>query len=142
MARPTRAYSVSLGGFDTHATERDQHLRLLKAVDQGITRFFTGFEGDARGDGVTVLVYSEFGRRVSANSSSGTDHGTAAPVMVIGPSVKGGYYGDAPSLTDLDQGDLKFTTDFRSVYAAILGGVLGLDPAAVLGKTFTPVPLL
>lgn len=139
---PTRAYGVSLGGFDTHASERDQHLRLLKAVDQGITRFFAGFEGDARGDGVTVLVHSEFGRRVGANSSNGTDHGTAAPVLVIGPSVKGGYYGDAPSLTDLDQGDLKFTTDFRSIYASILGGVLGLDPAAVLGKSFAPVPLL
>lgn len=139
---PTRAYGVSLGGFDTHATERDQHLRLLKAVDQGITRFFAGFEGDARGDGVTVLVHSEFGRRVGANSSNGTDHGTAAPVLVIGPSVKGGYYGDAPSLTDLDQGDLKFTTDFRSIYASILSSVLGLDPAAVLGKSFVPVPFL
>ena len=139
---PTRAFSVSLGGFDTHATERDQHARLLKAIDQGITRFFAAFEGDARGDGVTVLVHSEFGRRVAANSSNGTDHGTAAPVLMIGPSVKGGYYGDAPSLTDLDQGDLKFTTDFRSVYATVLGSVLGLDPAAVLGKAFAPVPFL
>ena len=139
---PTRAFSVSLGGFDTHASERDQHGRLLKAVDQGITRFFASLEGDARGDRVTVLVHSEFGRRVAANSSNGTDHGTAAPVLAIGPSVKGGYYGDAPSLTDLDQGDLKFTTDFRSVYATVLGGVLGLDPAAVLGKAFAPVPFL
>lgn len=97
---------------------------------------------EPKASGVTLLVYSGFGRRVAANLSQGTDHGTAAPVFVIGRAVKGGFYGDAPSLTDLDQGDLKFTTDFRSVYATILGGVLGVDPSVTLSGTWTPLPLL
>ena len=139
---PTRVFHVSLGGFDTHVTERDQHARLWLAVDRAVTRFFDGLAGNARGDGITLLVYSEFGRRVAANASEGTDHGTAAPSLVIGPQVRGGFYGDAPSLTDLDQGDLKFTTDFRSVYATLLASVLGIDPVAVLGKSFAPVPFL
>ena len=139
---PTRVYSVSLGGFDTHANEGDQHARLLAAVDGAIGRFLVSLANEPKASGVTLLVYSEFGRRVAANLSQGTDHGTAAPIFVIGPGVKGGFYGDAPSLTDLDQGDLKFTTDFRSVYATILGGVLGVDPSVTLSGTWAPLPLL
>jgi uncharacterized protein (DUF1501 family) len=89
-----------------------------------------------------LVTYSEFGRRVAANASGGTDHGTAAPVFVVGPRVKGGFYGDEPSLTDLDQGDLKFTTDFRSVYTTVLQEVLGVDATLALGKPFTPIPFL
>ena len=139
---PTRVFSVSLGGFDTHANEKDAHARLLGALDTALSSFARQLEGDPRGAAVTVVVYSEFGRRVAANLSDGTDHGTAAPVIVLGPAVKGGFYGDPPSLTDLDQGDLKFTTDFRSVYATVLGQTLGIDPGAVLGKSFAALPFL
>ena len=79
-------------------------------------------------------MYSEFGRRVKANASQGTDHGTAGPVFVAGQQVRGGYYGDQPSLTDLDNGDLKVTTDFRAVYAELLDKVLGADPQQILGS--------
>ena len=77
-------------------------------------------------------MYSEFGRRVAANGSDGTDHGTAGPMFVLGRGVGGGFYGAEPSLTDLDDGDLKATTDFRSVYATLLDRVLGADPARIL----------
>ncbi len=89
-----------------------------------------------------VLAYSEFGRRVAVNASNGTDHGTSAPVFVAGPGVRGGFHGDEPSLTDLDQGDLQFTTDFRSVYASVLASVLGTDPARVLPGGPPALPLL
>jgi len=81
---------------------------------------------------VVVAVYSEFGRRVTANASDGTDHGTASSMFLLGQAVRGGMYGEAPSLTDLDQGDLKYTTDFRDVYATLLDDVLGADPARIL----------
>jgi uncharacterized protein (DUF1501 family) len=139
---PTRVYGVALGGFDTHAVEREQHARLLGYVDQAIGTFYDEISKDPKGQQVTVVVYSEFGRRVNVNGSNGTDHGTAAPILVIGPSVKGGFYGQPPSLTDLDQGDLKFTTDFRSVYSTVLGAGLGIDANAVLGKAFAPLGFL
>ena len=82
-------------------------------------------------------MYSEFGRRVQANASQGTDHGTAGPMFVAGPRVKGGYYGEQPSLTDLDNGDLKVSTDFRSVYAELLDKVLGADPTEIVGDPTT-----
>ena len=85
-----------------------------------------------------LVAFSEFGRRVAANGSGGTDHGTAAPCSSPGPRVKGGFYGDEPSLTDLDDGDLKFTTDFRSVYATLLEEVLSFDRARSLGRSFPP----
>ncbi len=88
-----------------------------------------------------VLAYSEFGRRVKANASQGTDHGTAGPVLVMGPGVKGGFVGEQPSLTDLDDGDLKVTTDFRSVYADVLRTVLRADPQPVLGQDPAPLGL-
>jgi uncharacterized protein (DUF1501 family) len=87
-----------------------------------------------------VLVYSEFGRRVGANASDGTDHGTAGPVFVLGDAVHGGFYGEQPSLTDLDNGDLKESTDFRDVYATMLHGVLGSDPGKVLSGHDTLLP--
>ena len=79
---------------------------------------------------------------MAANASGGTDHGTAAPVFVAGSPVKGGFYGDQPSLTDLDAGDLRFTTDFRSVYASVLGPVLGVDPRQPLGKAYPALSFL
>ncbi|SFW92125.1 DUF1501 domain-containing protein [Amycolatopsis australiensis] len=129
---PTRAYSVSLGGFDTHADERGTQQRLLTELDGALTPFAQRLAKSDRGKQATVLVYSEFGRRVTANASQGTDHGTAGPVFVLGPRVKGGFHGAEPSLTDLDDGDLKLTTDFRDVYASLLENVLGTDAGKVL----------
>jgi len=134
----TQVYQVSLGGFDNHAGEKDTHARLLSELDEAVTGFFTTLHGDPRGQAVTLMTYSEFGRRPAQNGSDGTDHGTAAPLFVVGPSVRGGrFYGEQPSLSDLDDDrNLKFTTDFRSVYASVLGPVIGVDPKVALGATF------
>jgi uncharacterized protein (DUF1501 family) len=91
---------------------------------------------------VVVAIYSEFGRRVRANASDGTDHGTASDIFLLGAPVNGGQYGEPPNLTDLDDGDLKFTTDFRDVYASLLAGVLDTDPGKVLGGWKGSIPKL
>jgi uncharacterized protein (DUF1501 family) len=133
IGAPARVYSVSLGGFDTHADERDTQQRLLSELDSAVAGFLARVARTPRADDVVMAVYSEFGRRVKANASAGTDHGTAGPVFVAGRKVIGGFHGDQPSLTDLDDGDLKSTMDFRDVYAGLLSGVLGADPGRVLG---------
>ncbi len=130
---PTRVYVVSLGGFDTHGTEKDTHANLLSELDAAVGAFTQAVGGRH----VVLMTFSEFGRRVAENASGGTDHGSAAPLFVVGSGVKGGYYGDEPSLTGLDDGNLRFTTDFRSVYATLAESVLGIDQRAVLeGATF------
>jgi uncharacterized protein (DUF1501 family) len=128
----TRVYSVSLGGFDLHADEKTAQESQLAKLDKPLAAFADRMSRTAAGRNVVVAVYSEFGRRVMANASDGTDHGTASSVFLLGAAVKGGLYGEPPSLTDLDQGDLKYTTDFRDVYAALLADVLGGDPGRVL----------
>jgi uncharacterized protein (DUF1501 family) len=130
---PTSVYAVSLGGFDTHADEKGTQQTQLGVLDTALSGFLHDMSGDPRGQGVVTVVYSEFGRRVRANASQGTDHGTAGPVFVAGHPIKGGFYGAQPSLTDLDDGDLKVSTDFRDVYAELLHKVLDIDPARVLG---------
>ena len=129
---PTRAWSVSLGGFDTHANEADAQSALLGSVSQSITRFLSSLKSSGRASDVTVVVYSEFGRRVKANASDGTDHGTSGPVFVIGDRINGGMYGDQPSLSKLVDGDLAVTTDFRDIYASVLQNDLKADPAQIL----------
>ncbi|RLK09618.1 uncharacterized protein (DUF1501 family) [Micromonospora sp. M71_S20] len=128
----TRVFSVSLGGFDTHADEKQLQEVLLGQVDRALTAFADRMGRTEAGRKVVVAVYSEFGRRVRANASDGTDHGTASNVLLLGSAVRGGRYGAPPSLTDLDDGDLKSTTDFRDVYATLLEKVLDTDPGAVL----------
>lgn len=128
----TRVFSVSLGGFDLHADEKEAQQRLLTELDGAVTGFVHRMAGSANGRTVVVAIYSEFGRRVRANASQGTDHGTASDVFLLGAPVKGGFYGSQPSLTDLDNGDLKVTMDFRDVYATLLHDVLGTDPGRVL----------
>ncbi|MFZ3270144.1 MAG: DUF1501 domain-containing protein [Mycobacterium sp.] len=130
---PTRVYAVNLGGFDTHADERGTQQRLLQTFDEAVTPFLQQMAGDRYGKNVVLMAYSEFGRRVKANASQGTDHGTAGPVFVAGTPVRGGFYGDEPSLTDLDHGDLKPTTDFRDVYYELLSQTLQTDPAPSVG---------
>jgi uncharacterized protein (DUF1501 family) len=130
---PTRVYAVSLGGFDTHANERGTQQRQLQTLDDAVTPFLQQMAGDRYGKNVVLLAYSEFGRRVKANASQGTDHGTAGPMFVAGGPVKGGFYGEEPSLTDLNNGDLKATTDFRDVYFELLSKTLQSDPAPSVG---------
>ena len=121
---PTRVWSVSLGGFDTHANEANAQSILLGSVSSAIDKFMTDIKTSKHGSNVVVLVYSEFGRRVVGNASKGTDHGTSGPMFIIGDKIKGGFYGDQPSLSKLVDGDLAVTSDFRDVYATLLEDVL------------------
>jgi len=116
----TRVISVELGGFDTHNNQRPAHDACMKRLDAGLGAFLNDIAQSSAGGEVAVVCFSEFGRRVKENGSRGTDHGVAAPMLVFGPKVKGGLYGKHPSLTDLDDGDLKMTTDFRSVYGTVI----------------------
>ncbi len=138
---PTRVWSVTLGGFDTHADEVGQQSTLLGQVSDAVAGFL-GQLSAQRVDDVVVMVYSEFGRRVAANASKGTDHGTAAPVFVAGNRVVGGFYGEQPSLSQLFSGDLAVTTDFRDIYAAVLEDVLEADPMQVMSGWPTKVNLI
>ncbi|XVV15165.1 DUF1501 domain-containing protein [Actinoplanes sp. CA-131856] len=124
----TRVYSVSMGGFDLHADGKDAQQAQLSRLDEPLAAFTKRMAGK----GVVVAVYSEFGRRVHANASDGTDHGTASDILLLGDGVHGGLHGEPPSLTDLDDGDLKYTVDFRDVYATLLADVLGADPGRTL----------
>jgi uncharacterized protein (DUF1501 family) len=129
----TRVFSVSQGGFDFHAGEKGGEEYQLKVVDQAVTGFLDRMARTEGGRKVVVVIYSEFGRRVRANASDGTDHGTASNVLIAGTPVAGGrLIGDQPSLKDLDDGDLKFHTDFRDIYAAVLAEVLDSDPEQAL----------
>lgn len=130
---------ITLGGFDTHSREKATHDRLMDSLANGLAAFFQDLDAHGKADGVVAMTWSEFGRRAQENASQGTDHGTAAPMFVLGKGVKGGSYGDLPSLTDLDKGNLKFTTDFRSVYATLFENWLQTPSADFLGDQF---PLL
>jgi uncharacterized protein (DUF1501 family) len=140
----TRLFSVSMGGFDTHANQKDHHAQLLGQLGEAIDAFMQDLANMKRQDDVTIMTFSEFGRRVKQNGSGGTDHGTAEPMFIIGNSVKGGLYGTYPSLENLDaNGDLQFTADFRSVYAGVLKDVVGMaDPTPVLGGSFDAVDVV
>ncbi len=142
---PTRLYYTSYrhNAFDTHVQQADLHQRLLTYVSDAVSGFMTDMERIGRADDVTVLVFSEFGRRVPENTSLGTDHGTANHMYVVGKPVKGGHYGRPPSLTKLDEGDnLVFTTDFRRVYASVIDGWLGCrDTEPLLSGKFETFPV-
>ena len=137
-----RVYHHDITGFDTHASQPAAHGRLWSEVSGGLRSFFADLEARGLADRVVVVGFSEFGRRVAENGSCGTDHGAAGPMFVWGGPVRGGVYGELPSLTDLDDGDLKCTTDFRSVYATLLDGWLGADSKAVFGREFSKLPFL
>ena len=139
---PTRIYYLSMGGFDTHAAQPDLHQTLLIYLSDALRGFMEDLQRIGRADDVAVMAFTEFGRRVGENASRGTDHGTATPMFVLGKQVKGGLYGKQPSLTDLDDGNLKMTTDFRSVYATMLSQWLGFDDVkTVLKGEFPVLPL-
>ncbi|MGI8696824.1 MAG: DUF1501 domain-containing protein [Mycobacteriales bacterium] len=136
---PTRVYAVSLGGFDTHAEEAGTQERLLGEFDTAVGGFLDDMAKDTHGRKVVLAAYSEFGRRVAANASDGTDHGTAGTVFIARSSVHGGFYGEQPSLTKLDDGDLIASTDFRAVYGTLLSRVLDTDPGKVLDSVKAPI---
>jgi uncharacterized protein (DUF1501 family) len=117
---PTRVYYASMGGFDTHGGQLGTHANLMRQLGESLNAFQRDLREQRNDARVTTMVFSEFGRRVKQNASGGTDHGTAAPMFLVGTAVKPGVWGNHPSLTDLDQGDLKFGVDFRSVYASVL----------------------
>jgi uncharacterized protein (DUF1501 family) len=135
-------YSVELGGFDTHANQVPVQSALLTQVDTAVTAFVDALRGTTRGARTVVLIYTEFGRRVGANASAGTDHGWANVAFVAGPSVKGGFYGEPPSLTKLSRGNTVYTTDFRTLYATMLDRVLGTDPKPFLDGSFPQLALV
>jgi uncharacterized protein (DUF1501 family) len=135
----TRIVFVSLGSFDTHAAQRGQQDKLLGSLGNGLLAFYKDLAEHGNANRVLTMTFSEFGRRVSQNASAGTDHGTAAPLLVVGGGIKGGVYGEQPSLTDLDNGDLKFATDFRAVYATVLERWLGRDAAPIVGDGFARI---
>lgn len=130
----TKLFYVNLGGFDTHAKQADGHAKILGELSAGITAFLADLKAENKDKDVLVLVFSEFGRRVKENGSAGTDHGAASVMFAAGGNVKGGLYGHYPSLTDLDDGDLKYNVDFRDAYAGILENFLGTSADRVLPK--------
>ncbi len=141
----TRIFYVSYprNAFDTHVYQADTHARLLTYVSDHIAAFMADMKRLGRADDVTMMVFSEFGRRVGENANLGTDHGTAGPVFVIGAPVRGGIYGEMPSLTDLDDGNLRYTTDFRRVYTTLITLWMGqVDAGAVLRQPFAPFDML
>ncbi len=137
-----RVCHIGMGGFDTHTYQPAAQARLLKDMSEGLHAFYKDLEGHGKTDDVLIMTWSEFGRRVQENANSGTDHGTAAPLFLLGGQVQAGLYGDAPSLQRLDDGNLRFTTDFRSVYASILDGWLGAPADEVLGQRFERLPFV
>jgi uncharacterized protein (DUF1501 family) len=139
-----RIYYVSLPGFDTHGSQAAEHRQLLETLGNAIRFFFQELEGSGDATRVLLTTFSEFGRRVQENGSEGTDHGSGSCMLVAGPGVKGGLVGKHPSLrpADLDDGDLKFHTDFRQVYATLLDRWLEADSRRVLDGRFEHVPLL
>ena len=137
----TRIYYTTLDGFDTHANQLGTHAALLTELSDSLGAFHADLASAGQADRVAVLAFSEFGRRVAENASSGTDHGAAAPVFVLGPVAKAGLVGEHPSFDDLDDGDLKHHTDFRRVYASLLDTWLGLPSAPIVGEGFAPIGL-
>jgi uncharacterized protein (DUF1501 family) len=138
----TDVYSVELGGFDTHSAQADTQATLLGELDKGVSAFVDVVGSSKEGEQTVVLIYTEFGRRVSANASAGTDHGWANVVFAAGHSVHGGFYGEPPDLSTLSEGNLVYTTDFRSVYATMLDKVLGVDPKSFLDGSFPSMSLV
>ncbi|HVS53791.1 MAG TPA: DUF1501 domain-containing protein [Opitutaceae bacterium] len=139
---PTRVYFVSLSGFDTHSNQLTQQANLLTQLSDGLAAFQKDLEAHRLDGQVTTMTFSEFGRRPSENESRGTDHGTAAPLFVMGSRVKGGLHGTAASLKLERNQDLTFSTDFRQVYATALDRWLDCPSEKILGGKFEPLPIV
>lgn len=128
---------IALGGFDTHANQARQQAELLKTFSEGLNVFYKDLEAHGKAQDVLVMTWSEFGRRVAENGSAGTDHGTAGPMFILGGAIKGRtFYGQPPDLGSLSEGDLRFTTDFRSVYTTVIEDWLRVPADGILGKKY------
>lgn len=138
---PTRIYHLTLHGFDTHSNQEPAHGTLLAEWAGAVAAFLADLQEQGQADRVLLFTFSEFGRRLRENASRGTDHGAAGVVQVAGPKFLNPLLGQYPSLTDLDEGDLKHSIDYRSVYASLLRDWLAVDPTEILGANFTPLPL-
>lgn len=138
----SKVYYVTLDGFDTHSKQQDVHGNLLRELGDALFAFMQEMSAQGNADRVLALTFSEFGRRVKENASLGTDHGAAAPLFLAGGRVQAGMIGEYPSLTDLDDGDLKFHTDYRRVYATVLENWLQTDSKSILGSSYAKLPLL
>ncbi len=141
-----RLYVLQIGGFDTHSNQLDRQGAILGRLAEGMSAFYADLAADSAADDVLAMTFSEFGRRVEQNGSAGTDHGTAAPMMLFGGGVTGGLYGDAPDLLDLDNaGNLRHSVDFRQVYATLLSHWFGLSSSEaeqILFDDFETLPFV
>jgi len=142
----TRIYHVNLAGFDTHSNQLSRHTGLLDNLSQSVEAFLSDMNVGDQAEDVLVMTFSEFGRRISQNGSAGTDHGTAAPLFLFGKGVTGGLYGEMPALDDVDRsGNMKYSSDFRSVYATVLNKWFGVpeeDVTEVFGAAFETIPFI
>lgn len=138
----TRVYFVSLGGFDTHSNQVNNHGNLLRTLSEGLAAFQKDLVSKKLDSQVLTMTFSEFGRRPNENESRGTDHGTAAPLFVMGKSIKGQLHGTSPSLNLKKNQDLEFSTDFRQVYATVLDKWFSCPTDQVLGKTYEPLKFI
>jgi uncharacterized protein (DUF1501 family) len=138
----TKVLYVSHGSFDTHINQRTTQNNLLGQFSNALAAFYADLAAHGNDRRVLTMTFSEFGRRIEENAGGGTDHGEASPLFLIGGGVKGGLYGVAPDLASTNMGNLKYTTDFRSVYATVLERWLGRPSATVLGGSFTKLPVL
>ncbi len=138
----TPIYYTHLDGFDTHSGQLQQHANLLRELGSSLKAFLDDLEKSGESERVLVLVFSEFGRRLGENGSGGTDHGTAAPVFLLGQPVQPGLHGAYPDLTRLEDGDPIHGVNFRRVYASLLDRWLGVPHRDVLGAAFDPMAVL
>ena len=140
---PTQAYGVYSNNFDTHTAELGTHWQLLSQLDAAVSNFMSAFPTGGHGLSPVILIYSEFGRRPESNASGGTDHGSANVVIAVGPSVKGGFYGEMQSLRRLDDyGNFIYTTDIRRVYATVLEEVMGVNPKDFFDRPYRSLGFL
>ena len=141
----TPVYLCTIGGFDTHANQLNQHANLWKQISDAVAAFQKDLKTQNKADKVTLMTFSEFGRRVNQNGTTGTDHGTAAPMFVIGNTVRGGLIGSNPNLTNLDSnGDIIASFDYRQIYSTVLMDHLGLSASSTSGifkKSFERLPI-
>ncbi len=137
-----RVGHVTLNGFDTHATQDRNHPELLRTLSEGLAAFYEDLKAHDRDGDVVIMTWSEFGRRARSNASSGTDHGGATLMFLLGTPVKGGLYGERPSLWNLERDNQVYTTDFHSVYATVLEDWLGAPADTVIGKGFKRLPII
>lgn len=139
MGSGLRIGYVVLGGFDTHSQQLNQQPRLLKQLNDAVFAFYRDLAAQHLDQNIMLMTWSEFGRRAQENASHGTDHGTAAPLFMIGSGVKGGLYGDVADLSNLVSGNLKFGIDFRSVYATVIERWFQADSRPILGAAYPTI---